>query len=586
MNNDINPWPGLLGKAVGGEVTLAADAARTAAELAVDLLNSLAAVEAKVIDLNVHRGFSDNNHLTRSAVPLSGMFNKAGQSLGPILRGHREIVTNMGETFVAAGKLYSATEHDVKTAFDNLKKKREPGTHEPPPVAGKVTPPPLANPVTQIAPFAGAGWYSDPVDPENPAHHNAEWFVRVGVGINAQSVMDSSATWRWASKRIADAFLRFTEQLSKLREQKAWTGNGIDAAIRAATDYHNNMTLLTMSMNLISDNLARCASWLDVTKRAMPTTWNPADAGTAAEWAVTQPATLTFLTVYIPNVMVASAQVPKLPEARSTPLPPATSTTSSSNPGAGGNGSGSGGTGSDAGGTGSGPGGTGSGGGCGPQTGNGSGSGSGGSAGGGDSSKTGRSAPIPAGPTGPGGSPAPGSRDGVPAPSPGGDSRPADSPGGSKATDRSADTSRSNPLTNLPLAPQGMPSAAPHPTQPPTPGTRTPRSGVPGGKPGGGGGVGGGGGSVSPAAALLRSEAQSARLFPRATIGAEVVPDLQAGAPRTAMSGAPGMVPPGAAGMAGDGRREHRRAEYLESDEHLDADFGAEPVAVRPVIQR
>ncbi|APE33258.1 hypothetical protein BOX37_03955 [Nocardia mangyaensis] len=104
----------------------------------------------------------------------------------------------------------------------------------------------------------------------------------------------------------------------------------------------------------------------------------------------------------------------------------------------------------------------------------------------------------------------------------------------------------------------------------------------------GGGLGGGGGGGGGPQAALARDASQASKLFPRAAISADGMATGRAGlGPMAGMPGAPGPMGGGGAG-AGQGQgqnKDHKRADYLDSTEHLDEAIGEAPVVVRPVVE-
>ncbi|MFD6391376.1 hypothetical protein [Nocardia sp. NPDC060259] len=104
---------------------------------------------------------------------------------------------------------------------------------------------------------------------------------------------------------------------------------------------------------------------------------------------------------------------------------------------------------------------------------------------------------------------------------------------------------------------------------------------------GGGGGAGGGAGGGLPGQNLQNASS----LFPRAAVTATGLEGMAsragiAGGAGSPMGGMP-MAPMGGAGAgAGGQQKEHKRADYLDSVEHLEEAIGAAPIVARPVIEQ
>ncbi|WP_341684270.1 hypothetical protein REK76_03925 [Nocardia farcinica] len=108
-----------------------------------------------------------------------------------------------------------------------------------------------------------------------------------------------------------------------------------------------------------------------------------------------------------------------------------------------------------------------------------------------------------------------------------------------------------------------------------------------GGGAGKGAGGGGGGGGGLPGGANPKDLAATSKLFPRAslptTTGMEAARAGIAATP--GMPGAPGAM--GAAGQgANQGQKEYKRADYLDSVEHLEEALGEAPIVVKPVVEK
>ncbi|WP_433680945.1 hypothetical protein [Nocardia sp. CA-119907] len=101
-----------------------------------------------------------------------------------------------------------------------------------------------------------------------------------------------------------------------------------------------------------------------------------------------------------------------------------------------------------------------------------------------------------------------------------------------------------------------------------------------------GGGLGGGAGSGA-GASLSPNSLQNSKLFPRAVADAAgVAAASRAGLATAGQPGSPGGMGPAGHG-AGQGQgKEHKRASYLDSVEHIEEALGDAPVVVKPVVEQ
>ncbi|GAA5089019.1 hypothetical protein [Nocardia iowensis] len=555
----VNPWPGLTERLREGELRLAPDAASDAANFAADALYAVTAVEAKLGDIEEHKGFSDNRHLD-SGVALAKKFDAASRDLGQILIAHKKILSAMGEHFVTAGKLYRDTEFDSKAAFDQLRPGAESraASYPPAPVPGK-TPPPQDPPRPDAA-----GEATEAIEAENPYGHDLPWFSQAGLGMNPPLPASSAATWGWMAERLTTVFTKFADQLGEMEKKGAWTGKGIAGAITAANGYRDNVESLSSGMQLVASSLQYASSWLAETKAAMPTGPLP-EVGSEAEEQLLQKAIAGFESSYIPGLEASSTAIPVLPKARSAP-PDFTIQQTSTGEGSESDGSAeeesekssesesetssdeSGGSNSE------------------------------------DSSEDSRS----------------GSGSGSSSDSKSGSG--SDSKSGSETKSRVRSDSSADPRTGKQssqdqllsqarsLLQQGLQSIPQLPTTKSTNPALSPllssllpdahdpaKSGGPSTKP-----SGGLGGSAPAPRNLLD---QASKLFPRATVTG-AMPMSLAGVSGSTAPGIPGMAPPMGGVAPNDGRREHKRADYLISEEHMEEGLGGEPSSVRAVVQQ
>ncbi|MGY4102270.1 hypothetical protein ACW2Q0_22355 [Nocardia sp. R16R-3T] len=103
---------------------------------------------------------------------------------------------------------------------------------------------------------------------------------------------------------------------------------------------------------------------------------------------------------------------------------------------------------------------------------------------------------------------------------------------------------------------------------------------------GAGKGGGAGGGAGIGAAAGLSPNSLSSKLFPRAALGdaAAAASPTRAGL-AASQPGSPGGMGPAGHGAGGQ-NKEHKRAAYLDSVEHIEEALGDAPVVVKPVVEQ
>lgn len=101
-----------------------------------------------------------------------------------------------------------------------------------------------------------------------------------------------------------------------------------------------------------------------------------------------------------------------------------------------------------------------------------------------------------------------------------------------------------------------------------------------------GGGLGGGAGSGA-GASLSPNSLQNSKLFPRAVADAAgVAAASRAGLATAGQPGSPGGMGPAGHGAGQGQNKEHKRASYLDSVEHIEEALGDAPVVVKPVVEQ
>ncbi|RBO88922.1 hypothetical protein [Nocardia puris] len=603
-----DPWPTLSGYASEGTLEFEPSAAYNLANAAADAIAKLMAVREQALESHNHSLVFSN---MRSGSELGRMFDNRGDDLIAAVDRHVEILEDMFDTFIAAGKAYVGADEGNAELLDSIALPTEPGrlSGEPRTIdtsnttprytPDSVTPtssylpldetdgPPTAPTLTGpsermqefdggLPPGFGAVSYGPNVEEGSSRSYSQLYYLGQSVGEEKAKVANRAGVWSWLADNVHEAYSSFRVGMVGVTGE-SWRGAGREAAAAAVSSYLESVPPLRKSMKVIADNLEYAVGWMEDTRVSMPQSpVNPASQspgytayGTSGSTAADDLAKYqTNMNVtYGTGATESGSRVPliPLPDGYFGDVP----SVNGEPGGESGGGPGPGGV------AGPGPGAMAAGPGPGP----------------------GLSAPIA-----PGVGPMPSGGSGTTVPVVGG--MPGGMPGregAAEAARRLAEQQRQaaqqsgaqqaaqQALSGAQQAAQqalaagqqalGQQAAAARPVDPRMaagPGT--------GAKPTGGGGPGVGSGS-GPA----RTAAEASRLFPRAG-------GLGSGAgtmfPRAGLSPTGGMMPgaPGAAGAparsAGENAGERKRPAYLDSTEHLEEAMGEAPRVVRPVVER
>ncbi|MFC8042689.1 hypothetical protein [Nocardia sp. NPDC057353] len=618
------PWSGLQSAAGGGVLQLDPGVLEGLVNAANGARVRVSTVRGQVGLIDRLAPFAD---VLASADMLARRFSTKGQDFGRILDDHVRILDDLNETFMAAARTYIDNENRGSAQFEMLRQRII--DHRAPTLLDTLTgrPPPadLSFDNDRHTPSGGARTMQPTWnEPGNRPEEN--WGLPPGLvnqaglqfdpqaGLHAeepgsigyeqyQAIRDSilggkptlaaqaAADWRWLSGELRSSFSILTTQMSGT--QGSWTstdGNGAaERARQAVQAYGTGADNLMRSMNAIGDALEYTSEWLYSTGAglaAFVAAPQPANVDPTVFAAQVRQAALAHYTrvmndTYVPGVEHTAQVLAVLPD----PIPPVTgdrpTLTGNESGGQQGGYGGSGRQFAGGGGPGGGPGG------LGPeelafaqqdaqsQGGGDEGLGGAGEPGLGDTGGVGGQEPGADGLT-PEQRQALGGQDGQ------GGGNPLEQLGqlGQQVSEAGQQLLDGAQQAGIPAGLAGMPNLA-HLADLPE------QARKPGGAGGGaGGGVGGGaGGGPGERAANLD---KASKLFPRATpVTAELGIGTKAGVATGGMpmGGMPMGGPMGGAGGAqGGSEREHKRAEYLDSDEYLEEAFGEAPVVVRPVV--
>ncbi|WP_067833697.1 PPE domain-containing protein [Nocardia lijiangensis] len=292
-------WSGLKNQAQAGylkfDTTDALAAARACADLVDDLLGMAEAATNLRLD-----NFAPIGTLT-SGTQLAMAFTAKGNRLRTILKDHADIVTDMGETYIAAGKAYANAEGESESDFkalDGLKMPTEaspytPGARKPGgPDAefdkasggfawkGKDGKPHVSNANAESFP-ASLKDYQGEKDPgvtasvENKDSLAFSELYELGRDLDPAPVLAAASTWHSMANDLLGKLNTFVNAINTGTE--AWEGQGATAAAAAIKNYSDGVQPLATSMIAMSQNLDYSAQWLHLTRLSMPSSPDPGD---------------------------------------------------------------------------------------------------------------------------------------------------------------------------------------------------------------------------------------------------------------------------------------------------------------------
>ncbi|MGF6882760.1 hypothetical protein ABIA39_001702 [Nocardia sp. GAS34] len=304
----LTSWSGLTGS---NDLMLESGTAEKCAQHVADMLDAVVGVQTWIRSNNAQA--SPPISLTTSGANLSMVYQqKISLEMPQRMVQHHNILTDMGNTFISAGKLYDTTEHNNATNFDSISFDAGSGTAP----TGSPEPQTIPNYSTKFHAKRGTDYYPWTFGgPESGAQLAWGDFWRIGHSIDAQKVADAGGIWFWLSNQLDTGFTTLRERISAVSDQ--WTGQGAQAAIQATSQYVYASQQLTGDMNLLGKNLLFTSGWLAKTQ-AMSTPPTPAPEMYAGGDPTTIQQALTvmqnnFTTYYTDNFPTTASGIVILP---------------------------------------------------------------------------------------------------------------------------------------------------------------------------------------------------------------------------------------------------------------------------------
>ncbi|GAB2562271.1 hypothetical protein [Nocardia heshunensis] len=329
---DDNPWVELSRQAHHGGLHIEPGIAKEAAGYAADVVYALTEAKKNTKPLTEYTGFSNNNKL-QSALNLMDRYKKQGAAVDGIIDHHVSLLTSLADTLIAAGKVYDNQDQDSKATFNNLlgaakghvdvKSLPKPNTTEVPYWSGK--PPGTDDPnytdMNAVAQYNNKGGGDGPLGSEDPGSHRGQWFFEVRDGIDAHAVADSSSAWKTLAGTVDAAYEQLTERMKRVQESGNWSGDGVKGAMTATARFVAESSAFTTDLKAMAESVLYFSGTLfnTVTAMNLPTAWNESWANTDTEVQYAKQGKAAFTSFYIPGLAFASSSVATLHDPTAAP---------------------------------------------------------------------------------------------------------------------------------------------------------------------------------------------------------------------------------------------------------------------------
>ncbi|KAF0848246.1 hypothetical protein [Nocardia caishijiensis] len=375
MGTPMDDWRGYRNS---GSLKLEDGAATEAAEYCADVLDIIALVEGKVGEIispdTTGAGQTENllGHLTSGRALTQEFYTLGREFRDDVLKDHKQVLNDMALSFLIAGNNYKNKDQDSKDELSRILSTRNPaeGIVHAEQHVGQINPRDTAWIDNTRGREPGeykktdtdkSGQYGGlPSGANTPkeslktvsASHTAEPgstlnytdFYNLGISLRRSSwLRDMSSDWHRMASQMSRGFSDYDTRIRSLVDSKErWTGRGAGDARDAVHRYTGRGLELTRTMYRVSELLLDAYNWAQTTQANMPD--KPADQLNAHERKTWEDhARTVFNNWYRPGYAAAIGALPALPgpagTARVTEEPPGKPT----NPGSPGNPAGGGG---------------------------------------------------------------------------------------------------------------------------------------------------------------------------------------------------------------------------------------------------
>ncbi|WP_330183372.1 hypothetical protein OHB26_06810 [Nocardia sp. NBC_01503] len=223
-------------------------------------------IEQNIVNLTPFSGPPDQ---FLSGTLLAQEFNDLGGKIRDKLKEHIDTVTDMAETFRAAGKAKAEVEQQSADAFNNLTITDKPGGSSVAYPDLSTIGPPKKDPASTPAGPGTSSTDSHAVSCENAASKSWADLYHLRTKINAVGPAQAGTHWTWMADELSAAFGVFRNEIHGLRGE--WEGESHEVAQASISKYADNVDQqLIPIMKTVGTNLTNLSGWLLATREAMP----------------------------------------------------------------------------------------------------------------------------------------------------------------------------------------------------------------------------------------------------------------------------------------------------------------------------
>ncbi|MFC3961058.1 hypothetical protein [Nocardia jiangsuensis] len=298
MATEPGTWSGLQNQAKAGYLKFDTADALAAARASADLVDDLLGMAAAVTNLRLDN-FGPIGTLT-SGLQLAMAFTNKGVRLRTILNDHADIVKDIGETYIAAGKAYANADGESSSNFQALSELKmpteasayTPGAPAPGGPDGEFDKPngftwkdeagrlhttgaDAEGFPTSLKDYQGEKDKGVTASVENKDSLSFQELYDLGQGLDPAPVLAAAGTWHSMSTDLLAKLNTFVNAINT--GTQAWEGQGATAAAAAIKAYSDGVQPLITSMIAMSQNLDYSAQWLNLTRMSMPSSPDPGD---------------------------------------------------------------------------------------------------------------------------------------------------------------------------------------------------------------------------------------------------------------------------------------------------------------------